>query len=111
MNTTFDPQVGDHCHWRLWTDVEPCTVVARTPKTCTVRVNKTEIVKSPVMVPSGFAGVVTEPAMWRILDELSGATLTFSLRRSGAWKLQNSGTRSPGNVLRPGHRKHYDYGF
>jgi hypothetical protein len=111
MTTTFNPQIGDACNWALWTDVEPCTVIARTPKACTVRVNKTEIAKAPVMVPGGFAAVVTEPAEWRILDELEERTLTFTLRKSGAWKLQGTGIREVGNVLRPGHRKVYDYGF
>jgi hypothetical protein len=109
--TDFNPQIGDACNWRIWTDVEPCTVVARTAKTCTVRVNKTEIAKAPVMVPGGFAAVVTEPAQWRILDELEGRTLTFTLRKSGGWKLSGTRTNSVGNVLSPGHRKVYDYGF
>jgi hypothetical protein len=108
---TFNPQVGDLCNWTIWTDVEPCTVVARTPKSVTVRVNKTEIAKGPEMVPGGFAGVVTEPAQWRILDETEDRTITFSLRGSGVWKLRGSSTNSRGDVLRAGHRKFYDYGF
>lgn len=109
--TTFDPQVGDACNWALWTDVEPCTVVARTAKTCTVRVNRTELAKAPKMIPGGFAAVVTKPAEWRILDELEERTMTFTLRASGVWKLRGDSVRSVGNVLRPGHRKVYDYGF
>lgn len=111
MPDTFNPQIGDRCNWRLWTDVEPCTVVARTPKTCTIRVNKTELAKPPVMVPGGFAAVVTEPAEWLILDELEERTMTFSLRASGIWKGRGDSSRGLGNVLRPGHRKVYDYGF
>lgn len=111
MDTIFNPQIGDPCHWRLWTDVEPCTVVARTPKTCTIRVNKTELAKPPVMVPGGFAAVVTEPAEWLILSELSTRTMTFSLRKNGRWKPQSSSAKEAGNVLRPGHHKYYDYGF
>ena len=109
--TTFNPQIGDPCHWQIWTDVEPCTVVARTAKTVTVRVNKTEVAKAPKMIPGGFAAIVIEPAEWRILDELDSRTMKFSLRKNGHWKAQFSNTREVGNVLRPGHRKHYDYGF
>ncbi len=35
--STFNPQVGDACNWAIWTDVEPCTVVARTATTCNAR--------------------------------------------------------------------------
>jgi hypothetical protein len=111
MTDTFNPQIGDLCNWRIWTDVEPCTVVARTPKTVTVRVNKTVIAKAPEMEPCGFAGVVTEPAKWHILDEMEQRTHTFTLRASGAWKMQGTSLNSSGNVLRPGHYKFYDYGF
>lgn len=109
--TTFNPQIGEPCHWQIWTDVEPCTVVARTAKTVTVRVNKTEVAKAPKMIPGGFAAIVIEPAEWRILDELDSRTMKFSLRKNGHWRGQGSSTREVGNVLRPGHRKHYDYGF
>jgi hypothetical protein len=109
--TSFNPQIGDQCNWALWTDVEPCTVIARTPKSCKVRVNKTEVAKAPKMEPGGFAAVVLEPTEWRILDDLEEQVLTFTLRASGIWKLQGSGMRERGNVLRAGHRKVYDYGF
>lgn len=109
--TTFNPQVGDPCNWALWTDVEPCTVVARTAKTVTVRVHKTKLAKPPEMIPGGFAAVVTEPAEWQILDEYEAGSKTFSLRKSGQWKLQGISSNSAGNVLRPDHRKFYDYSF
>jgi hypothetical protein len=108
---TFNPQLGDACSWAIYTDVEPCTVIARTAKTVKVRVNKTEIAKAPEMIPGGFAGVVTEPAEWRILDELEERVLTFSQRGNGSWKLKGTSSNSRGNFLRPGHRKFYDYGF
>jgi hypothetical protein len=109
--TSFSPQIGDQCNWAIWTDVEPCTVIERTPKSCKVRVNKTEIAQAPKMVAGGFAAVVTEPAKWRILDEMESRVLTFTLRKSGGWKLQGTKTNQTGNVLRAGHYKHYDYGF
>lgn len=111
MNPAFNPQIGDKCNWRSWTDVEPCTVVARTAKTVTVRVNKTELAKAPEMIPGGFAAVVTEPAEWRILDDLEDSFYKFSLRKNGTWKLQGTGSNEVGNNLSAGHRKFYDYGF
>jgi hypothetical protein len=107
----FNPQVGDPCHWILYTDIEPCTVVARSPRVCKVQINKTKIDKPPVVVPGGFAGVVTENATWEILDQLEIRVLVFTLRKNGIWKLQGSGLKERGNVLQPGHRKFYDYGF
>lgn len=109
--TYFDPQVGDPCNWRIYTDVEPCTVVARTAKTVTVRVHKTRLAKPPEMIPGGFAAVVTEPAEWQILDEFEPGSKTFSLRKGGHWKLQGTSARQTGNVLTEGWRKFYDYGF
>lgn len=109
--STFDPQVGDPCNWALWTDVEPCTVVARTATTCSVRINKTELAKAPVMVPGGFAAVVVTQAEWTILPELDGPLQVFSRRKSGQWKLKGTAVNERGNVLSPGHRKVYDYGF
>lgn len=112
MSTEFDPQPGDRCHWHLWTDVEPCTVLHRTPRRVTVQMNKARLTTPPKLTPGGFAAVVDEPAQWEILDELEeGQPLTFSLRSNGRWKMVGDSANSPGNVLRPGWRKFYDYGF
>lgn len=107
----FNPQVGDPCNWAIHTDVEPCTVIARTAKTCKVQIHKTEIATPPKMIPGGFAAVVAEPAEWRILDEMEPRIMTFTLRKGGQWKLQGTSSNQFGNVLRAGHRKFYDYGF
>jgi hypothetical protein len=111
MTTTFDPQVGDRCAWRIYTDVEPCTVVARTAKTVTVRIDTAEATKAPEMIPGGFAAVVTELAEWAISENPNGRLLTFSLRKGGNWKLQGTSSRETGNCLYAGWRKFYDYGF
>ena len=107
----FNPQIGDRCHWVLWTDVEPCTVVARTPKTVTVRLDKAEVSKPPVMVPGGFAAVVLEPATFEISEDPNGRRMTFSLRASGAWKGKGTRVNEVGNVLWAGWRKYRDMGF
>lgn len=109
--TDFNPQNGDRCAWRIWTDVEPCTVVARTAKTVTVRIDKAEVEKAPEMIPGGFAAVVTEPARWTISEDPAGQLLVFSLRKGGNWKLQGTSSREVGNSLVAGWRKFYDYGF
>ena len=107
----FNPQVGDHCHIVFWTDVEPCTVVHRTNKSCKVQTNKVELVTPPVIEPGGFAGVVAENAEWKILDEFTGIFFTFTLRKNGLWKMVGASATERGSVLQPGHRKFYDYGF
>ena len=109
--TDFNPQPGDRCAWRLWTDVEPCTVVARTAKTVTVRIDKAEVAEAPKMIPGGFAAVVTEPARWTISEDLNGRLLTFSLRHNGSWKRQGSSARELGNILTAGWHKFHDYSF
>ena len=109
--TPFNPQVGDRCHWRLWTDVEPCTVVSRTNKTVTVRIDKAEIAKPPVMVPGGFAAVVVKPATYKITENPNGSQRTFSLRASGAWKGKGTRVNQVGDILHAGWAKYHDYGF
>ena len=110
--TNFDPQVGDQCHWRIYSDIEPCTVIKRTATTVVVRTNRCELVKAPAMVPGGFAAVVTENAKWHICSDFEDRSpLTFSKRKNGLWMLSGSETRSPGNVLCAGWHKYYDYGF
>lgn len=111
MNDLFDPQVGERCHWTIYSDVEPCTVVHRTAKTVKVRIDKADLVSPPKMVPGGFAAVVVEPATWSIRENPAGRLLTFSRRSTGRWKLQGTGSNERGNTLQPGWHKYYDYGF
>ena len=91
--------------------MEPCTVVARTAKTVTVRLDQASVANAPKMVPGGFAAVVTEPGTWTITENPNGQLLTFSLRKGDHWKLQGTSSRQTGNVLTAGWRKFYDYGF
>lgn len=107
----FDPQVGDRCAWRLYTDVEPCTVVKRTAKTVTVRMDEAVLARKPEMVPGGFGGVVTREAEWEIRENLAGRLMKFTLRKNGQWKGQGTAANGRGDVLTPGWRKVYDYGF
>ena len=109
--STFNPQVGDRCNWRVWSDVEPCTVIRRTPKSVTVRQDKAIMTKKPVMVPGGFAAVVIEQPEYEIEENPTGGTYTFTLRKNGMWKAQGTNSNSPGNILQAGWRYHYDYAF
>ena len=111
MTTAFDPQIGDRCNYTVWTDTDPCTVIARTPRTVKVRIDKAEILKAPKMVPGGFAAVVVEQAEWQIREDPGGRVQVFSLRKHGRWKLQGTPANSQGNDLNPGWRKYHDYGF
>lgn len=109
--TDFNPQPGDRCAWRIYTDVEPCTVVARTAKTVTVRIDNAEVAEPPKMIPGGFAAVVIEPAKWTITENPNGRLQTFSLRKGGNWKLAGTSRREVGNSLTAGWHKFHDYGF
>lgn len=111
MNDSFDPQVGDHCHWTLYTDAEPCTVIARTPATATVRIDRSVIIKPPEIVPGGFAGVLVQEPEYQITEDPNGRKLVFTRRKNDRWKLQKTATTARGNDLRPGWFKRYDYGF
>lgn len=105
----FDPKPGDRCNWTIHTDVKPCTVISRTPKTVKVRIDKAVIVEPPEMVPGGFAAVVTKPAKYEIQEDPDGSVEVFGLRNNNRWTL--AGHRGPGNYLQQGWRYHYDYGF
>jgi hypothetical protein len=108
----FNPQVGDQCHWTLYTDVKPMTVIARNGNTVTVAENLVEITKAPVMVPGGFAAVCVEPPQVLICnDYTSRKPMKFSKRKNGRRKLAGSRMSEPGDVLCAGWHYHYDYGF
>lgn len=101
-------EVGDHAHVCLWTDVEPVTVIKRTPKTITVRYDKATLSPDwkPEWVVGGFAGHCTnqDSQDWIIEEDTNGTTGTFRRRKTGWY--DKSDCR-----LYPGWRKFYDYNF
>lgn len=107
----FDPQVGQQCHWVLYTDVEPVTVISRTPKKVVVRVDSAEIDTPPVIVPGGFAGHCVKQATWKISENPDGRLLTFTLRKNGHWKQVGTGSKERGNYIGPDWFKFHDYNF
>ena len=107
--SNFQPQVGDRCHIAGYTDIRPCTVIARTAKQVTVRVDTAELTKAPTMVPGGFCGTVIERAEWQCKDDMNGYTIKFSLRANGHWVRCGSSLR--GSILSAGWLNYFDYGF
>lgn len=101
-------EVGDRAHVCLWTDVEPVTVIARTPKTITVRYDKATLSPDwkPEFIVGGFAGHCTnqDTQEWLIEEDANGSTGTFRRRKNGWY--DKSDCR-----LYPGWRKYYDYNF
>lgn len=108
--SAFQPQVGDRCHYRLYTDIKPCTVTKRTAKRVTVRLDTAVLVQAPEMVAGGFAGVVTKPAVWQCVEDLQGVELQFALRKDGRW-CRVGVTRCYGYELGEGWLNYFDYGF
>ena len=108
--TTFNPQVGDRTHIRYYSDVQPCTVVARTPKTVTVRIDKSQLDPSwkPKMVVGGFAAhtVNNHDQKWVIEEDPEGRKLKFALRENGTWVAVGDGAWLGG-----GWHRFHDYNF
>ena len=107
----FDPQVGDKVNWILYSDVEPATVISRTPKSVTVRIDKATITKPPVMIPGGFAAVIAEHPEYNIEEDPDGRIKQFRLRKNGRWLAKGANPKSRGDELRPGWHKFHDYSF
>ena len=101
-------EVGDHAHVCLWTDVEPVTVIKRTPKSITVRYDKATLSPDwkPEFVIGGFAGHCTnqDTQEWIIEEDKNGSTGVFRRRKNGWYDASDC-------RLYPGWRKFYDYNF
>lgn len=101
-------EVGDHANVRLWTDVEPCTIIKRTAKTITVRYDKA--VKDPAWTPEwitgGFSAICTNDGeqKWIISEDPDGQIGVFRRRKNGWFDRSDC-------CLTPGWRKYYDHNF
>jgi hypothetical protein len=122
----FDPQVGDRVHVCFWTDVEPATVIKRTPSFCVVRIDKAERDPSwqPNIIPGGFAGHCenNNQQRWVFSEDLAGRTMKFSDRgfKHTHWssatgetfeRVWRQGPGKRGLRLGAGWRKFHDYNF
>ena len=101
-------EVGDHAHVCLWSDVEPVTVIKRTPKSITVRYDKATLKPEwkPEFVVGGFCAHCTnqDTQEWNIEEDGNGTTGVFRRRKAGWY--DKSDCR-----LYPGWKKYYDYNF
>lgn len=84
-------------HVRMWSDVDPATIIAKTRTTVTVRYDKAE--------PDQNRKSDYEQK-WIITEDLNGETEVFRWsRRSKCYK------NKTGSILFPEWRKYYDYSF
>lgn len=110
---TFNPQVGDRANVRYLSDVQPCTVIRRTPTTVTIRVDHADLDPAwrPQQLIGGFAAHTANnhDQRWIISDNPNGHTRRFSLRANGRWVMTGSPLNGP--ALSAGWRCFYDYNF
>jgi len=59
----------------------------------------------------GFLGHTGGRQRWSVERDENPRKSKFTLRKNGQWKLVGSSTKSPGNVLEPGHDPYYDFNF
>lgn len=101
-------EVGDHAHVCHYSDISPVTVVARTPKTITVRFDKAERDESwkPEWVAGGFSAICTniDKQRWNITEDPNGKVEVFRMRKVG-WRNRSD------EKLYPEWKKYYDYNF
>lgn len=96
----------------FYSDAHVYDIISRTNKTMTLRKRNAICVKSPKMIPGGFAGVVVEPAEWKTESNPEGPIYKASLRKNGRWILTGYSGKDGSGVVYPGlDRYHYDYGF
>ncbi len=99
---------GARVSYRIWTDVVPLVVLKRTPKTLLCA----ELDATPAPLEPG-----EEPRFgrnkWIIAEEPrpDARRVRFTLRNTGAWKVEGTRTRETGNVLTPGCRRYDDPHF
>lgn len=102
-------EVGDKAHVKLWSDVNPCTVIKRTKTTVTVRYDTATRDPNwkPEWIPGGFSAICTniEDQQWIIEDDADGSTERFF------WSEKENCFVHNGCRLTPGWLKYYDYNF
>lgn len=104
----FSLQVGDRASLKLYTDIEPCTIIKRTAQTITVRMDKATLAPNwkPEWITGGFSAICTNDhdQQWIIEEDPKGSTETFRWTKDGKW-VHN------GCTVSPGWYKYYDYNF
>lgn len=102
-------EVGDKAHIKTYTDISPCTVIKRTAKSITVRVDKAVLDPTwkPEFIPGGFSAhcVNNNEQRWIITDDPNGEIEVFRFHKNVGWVATN------GLTLYPKWMKFYDYNF
>jgi hypothetical protein len=119
--TAFAP--GDRCHYRIGTDVIPCTVHHVAGNRRKLVVIDDDVTIDPAwkeaiqIIPGGFAGhcVNQNEQKWICTPadpERGGIRRTFTLRKDGFFLMQGARFGDPwAPRLRPGTRRFHDYNF
>lgn len=101
--------VGDHANVKMYTDVDPVTIIKKTATTLTVRYDKARRDPNwkPEWVEGGFSAVCLndDKQKWIIEPDLDGRVETFRWHKNEHCYMNN------GCKLRPGWNKYYDYNF
>lgn len=105
-------KVGDGMTIFLFSDRDPCTVIARTAKTITVQEDKAERdpAFAPEWEPGGFSAICTNEhdQKWNISRNPDGAIYKFYWsEKFGAWRAGGDGSIKAAM----GRSKFYDYNF
>jgi len=102
-------KVGDGVSMRYYSDVEPCTVIARTAKSITIQEDKATLSPNfkPDMVKGGFtaACVNNSDQEWIIEPDLNGKIF------KAYWSEKRGCFQANGCYIFNGRIKRYDYSF
>lgn len=104
---------GSRVSIHFYSDIEPATVICRTPKTVIVRVDKATLDPTwkPEMHVGGFAAHCSNQSTqrWIVEEDPDGRTMKFTLRKNDRWI--QAGESKRGTWLGAGWRKFHDYNF
>ena len=119
------PKVGDAASFRLWTDVEACTVIAvnKNGREVVLQVDDAKLLNGAdsgepdalQFTPGGFVGHVSGTQRYEYTRNPNGRTIVVTRRSIGdktVYKKVGTRTNERGGVATFGERrKHYDYNF
>lgn len=121
MNANHQFKVGDKATYCLYTDCDAGYIVyvSKSGRTVKFQEGRAFLLNGPdsgepdalQFSPGGFFGHTSGEQRWKIEEDSQGRILKFSLRKTGFWKLNGHGGKSPGCGLIEGHHHHYDYNF
>ena len=114
-------ELGGGASHKLYTDIEPCTVIeiSNGGREVTVQYDKATLLNGAdsgesdaiTCTPGGFSGHMSGDQRWEIEPDKKGFISLFRLRKNGRWLNKGQDMNSPGGDLRPGRHKFYDFNF